>query len=411
MKPNKNTKPTTQKQVAAKKQDGKKMQADKKKSSKKFLWISLSVGIFAVILIAAIITILVLNGNSSDQLTGTNGSSTTAFSPSEGIDQNGYWKGVKALNYVEMFDYKALPIPKDVHEVSDETLQNAIDGMLANYSSDEQITDRAIKDGDTVNIDYVGSVDGVEFEGGSTGGGGTDVTIGVTSYIDDFLEQLIGHKPGETFDVNVTFPDEYPQNPDLAKKPAVFVTTINYIAGETITPELTDEFVAEKLSEYYGWKTIEEMKAGKREEIQNNAIKNYISEYLINKVAVKSVPDKMIQYQIDSMVSYFREGAESNGMDYEEFLSQNMGVANEEELIAQNSEDTLKTATNFLVIQAVAEDMGLTVSDENMTKFFTEQTGSSDYSTYEEQYGLPFLKQSVLSQMVFDYILDNAVLS
>lgn len=99
--------------------------------------------------------------------------------------------------------------------MDDETLQTQIDSMMANYASPEQIKDREVADGDTVNIDYVGSVDGVEFDGGSTNGAGTSVTIGVTSYIDDFLEQLIGHQPGETFNVEVTFPDEYPQNTDL----------------------------------------------------------------------------------------------------------------------------------------------------------------------------------------------------
>ena len=89
-------------------------------------------------------------------------------------------------------------------------------------------TSLAVEDGDTVNIDYVGSIDGVEFDGGSTNGQGTDLTIGSGLYIDDFEEQLIGSHPGDTVDVNVTFPEDYNAE-DLRGKDALFVVTINGI--------------------------------------------------------------------------------------------------------------------------------------------------------------------------------------
>ena len=92
-------------------------------------------------------------------------------------------------------------------------------------STDTSLT---VEDGDTVNIDYVGSIDGVEFDGGSTNGQGTDLTIGSGLYIDDFEEQLIGSHPGDTVDVNVTFPEDY-SSQDLQGKDALFVVTINGI--------------------------------------------------------------------------------------------------------------------------------------------------------------------------------------
>ena len=92
-------------------------------------------------------------------------------------------------------------------------------------SADTSLT---VKDGDTVNIDYVGSIDGVEFDGGSTNGQGTDLTIGSGLYIDDFEEQLIGSHPGDTVGVNVTFPEDYNAE-DLRGKDALFVVTINGI--------------------------------------------------------------------------------------------------------------------------------------------------------------------------------------
>ena len=128
------------------------------------------------------------------------------------------------------------------------------------------MTDRAVADGDSVNIDYVGRVDGTEFEGGSTQGNGTVVTIGVTQYIDDFLDQLVGHKPGETFDVNVTFPEEYGVE-ELNGKDAVFSVTINYIQ-ETKQPDVTDEWVEKTLKDKYGWTTVAEMNKEIRDGLQ-----------------------------------------------------------------------------------------------------------------------------------------------
>lgn len=93
------------------------------------------------------------------------------------------------------------------------------------YSTDSSLT---VEDGDTVNIDYVGSIDGVEFDGGNTQGNGTDLTIGSGRYIDDFEEQLIGAHPGDEVEVTVTFPDDY-GNDELNGKEAVFDVTVNGI--------------------------------------------------------------------------------------------------------------------------------------------------------------------------------------
>ena len=109
---------------------------------------------------------------------------------------------------------------------TDTTADNSTDTNSAGYSTDTSLT---VEDGDAVNIDYVGSVDGVEFEGGSTQGQGTDLVIGSGSYIDDFEEQLIGAHPGDEVDVYATFPDPYNNNPDLSGKEALFEVTINGI--------------------------------------------------------------------------------------------------------------------------------------------------------------------------------------
>ena len=106
--------------------------------------------------------------------------------------------------------------------------------------TNQTLTEGTVEDGDTVNIDYVGKLDGEEFDGGSAEG--YDLEIGSCTFIDGFEDGLIGHEIGEKVTLDLTFPDPYPNNPDLAGKPVVFDVTINAIK-ESQTPELNDEFV------------------------------------------------------------------------------------------------------------------------------------------------------------------------
>jgi trigger factor len=333
---------------------------------------------------------------------------TGTFSYSDGIDDNGYWDGITAGDYVELYDYEAFPIPKATHEITDEAVQAEIDSMLASFATTTNVTDRAVVDGDTVNIDYVGSVGGVEFDGGSTDGAGTDVTIGVTSYIDDFLEQIIGHTPGDTFDINVTFPEDYGVD-ELNGQDAVFVTTVNYIV-QTDTPELTDAFVVENLAATYGWVKATEVRDGIKADLQKAAIQNYIYDYLTTEVPVSSLPESLIAYEQEAMLFYYQEGADYYGMDLDEFLASYVGVSSVDELIEMSAEDNQLWIRYTLVVQAIAEAEGIVATEEDVATYFSEQMGLDDYSSYEAQYGLPYLKQSAMVQKVMDYLYDHVVL-
>jgi trigger factor len=333
---------------------------------------------------------------------------STEFSNSDGIDDNGFWENVTALDYVELCDYEGILIPSDVHEITEEAVQTEIDTILADYTYDEQVTDRSVTDSDTVNIDYVGSIDGVEFENGSTDGAGTDVTIGVTDYIDDFLEQLIGHSPGESFDIEVTFPEDYGDE-DLNGKDATFAITINYIV-ETVLPDLTDEFVLNHLASDYGWSTVVEMETDIRSDLQKSATLNYIQEYIVENTNIISLPEELLEYQKKALISYYQDYAEYYSMEIEEFLSTYLGVETTDELIQENLADMTEAANFRLIIQAIAEDAGISVSDEDVAAYFETYLGSDDYSEYEEYYGMPYLKLVVLNQAVMDYLEDKAVL-
>jgi len=363
---------------------------------------------FFFILILAISAAL-FSGCAKKPVESSTSSGDGAFSYNDYIEDNGFWNGIKALDYVEIFNYKAMPVPKDIHHVSDDTIQSEISNLLANYTSATQITDRAVADGDLVNIDYVGSVDGVEFDGGSTGGMGTDVTAGSTGYIDDFLTQIIGHMPGETINVEVTFPVDY-HSVDLQGKDALFVTTINYINGEPVEPELTDDFVMSNFSANYNWKTVEEMKENMKSDLQKSAVEQYIRQYFTTEVKVKSVPDLLIDYQNNSMINYYQEYATMYGMELNDFLNSYVGFPGVDELIANYQENNLKEATYLLVVQAVAEDMNFSVSEKDLADYFLKYVGSSDYSQYVDQYGLSYINHVVLNEKILDYIIANAVL-
>ena len=172
---------------------------------------------------------------------------TEGFDYSSAFDSEGYFKDVKASDYVTLPDYTAYEMPEEYKTASQESIDKELEAIKNGFKTQEKDTDtsREIAEGDKVNIDYVGKIDGTEFEGGSTEGNGTDVTIGVTNYIDGFLDQLIGHKAGESFDINVTFPEDY-ENEELKGKDAVFSITINHIYKD-VYPEINDEFVKENL--------------------------------------------------------------------------------------------------------------------------------------------------------------------
>ncbi len=318
---------------------------------------------------------------------------TTTFSFSDGLDENGFFTGVKATDYVTLPEYKGIEVSKDVLVAKEEDIQAQIDGVLENSDSYDKITDRALKDGDTVNIDYVGSVDGVEFDGGSTGGAGTVVTIGVTSYIDDFLEQLIGHKPGESFDIEVTFPDPYQNDETLSGKDAIFNVTINYI----MEYKLTDELAAS-----YGFDTVDAMVADIEVWLINRQ-KGDILNGILEQAAVSEIPQVVLDYVINYDLFQLSQTAQVYGLDAATFLMTFYGFASVEDYKTANVEMYEANAKMYLAAQAMAELEGITITEADLE--------AEGLLAEVENYGLPYLKQYLLVQLKLpQLIIDNAVI-
>ena len=335
------------------------------------------------------------------------------FNYSAALDENGYFTGVRALDYVTLpADYKALSVSAADVQVTDDELQTNLDYILSQFAETEQDTESTIQNGDSVNIDYVGSVDGIEFTGGNTNGQGTTVTAGSTQYVDDFLTQIIGHKPGETFDVVVTFPDGYDDSTDangdpikLAGQEAVFSVTINYIA-KSVTPELTDEFISKNIDPKYG-STVEEFKDTVRKDVADANLEKYVTNYLTqNSVYADELPEAVTEYIGMMILNYYCGYASAKNQTLTQFIQENLDADSIQALLDSNKEAIDNQAKRFLLYQALAEDQGLDCTDDDVKAYF-EDLGTTDYSDYQNFYGTNYLRMNAVGDKAFNNILAN----
>ena len=337
---------------------------------------------------------------------GKQGNGDAAVNYSLGLTTDGRFEGIAAKDYVTLGQYTSLTYPEEVTSVKEEDIQTRIDSIMSSHTYTNEVTDRAVQDGDTLNIDYVGKVDGVAFEGGSTDGNGTQVTIGVTSYIDDFLEQLIGHQPGETFDIEVTFPDPYENNPDLAGKDAVFTVTVNHIV-ETYTYELTDDFVADNLQADYGYTSIADMREKIAADLHDTQVYNYMIETVLENCPVSEVPQKLVDNEITITVKQLKYQALQYNMDASTLFTYYYGVADEDAFRTTYEEDIREQISQYLVMMAIAEDAGLIATEQDVKDYFLEEMDTEDYSEYVKNYGYGYIYRAVTINNVGNYLQEQ----
>lgn len=303
---------------------------------------------------------------------------------SAGLTEDGFFEGITASDLVELPAYKGVAVPAAALRVDPAVLEDFLQSqVLAPYAKTDKVTDRAVENLDTVNIDYTGYVDDVALDRGSTQGRGTDVTIGVTSYIDDFLEQLIGHEPGETFDIFVTFPDPYPNDPDYSGRDARFNVTINYIVEKT-PAELTDDVARD-----YGFEDKAGLLARVEEVLLDDARTSFLSG-LLTQAVCPEVPESVIEYFENYFIGIY---SVSYGID----------LSGSRQELLEGSEETMRSlAVTYLAAQAICEKEGLRASDADL-----EALGLlSDL----EIYGLPFAKQTAIMKRVLpEFILANGI--
>ena len=328
------------------------------------------------------------------------------FAYSDGLDENGYWSGIKALDYVTLpEDYAAIPLKKADIEPTEEDIQSQIDSVLSQNTTTRQVTDRAAADGDTVNIDYAGTVDGVAFTGGTYSG--YSLTLGSGSFIDGFEDQIVGHNIGDTFDVNVTFPDGYGDSTDaegntitLSGKAAVFSVTLNSIS-QSVSPELTDEWVDSNFGVSDGLHTADALRSYFNDALYQNNYENAVIDYLMSNAEFKELPSEITGYYIRMFLNYYNQYATAYGMDLNAF-AQTQNYADADAMLAASDAYFEHLAKQDLLFQAVAETENLAPTDAEIAQ--------AD-STYSASYGQNRARLNALQSCVLDWLESHTTVS
>lgn len=322
------------------------------------------------------------------------------------LDDDGSIKDVNVTDYVKTFDVNAVKLAKADVEYTDEELQEDIDTELSNHkvvNSDKTLT---VEDGSEVSINYIGTMDGVEFEGGSAND--YALTIGSGSFIDDFETQLIGAHPGEQVTVNVTFPEEYENNPDLAGKDATFAVTIN---GIYELPVFDDAFVAENLSDYA--QTADEYRQYLRDTNYKTKVEQAVSQYITDNISADKYPTdyvkhlKSLQMTINEQdYSYMQQMYAAYGMNFDySSVKEYYGASTDDDYEKVLQESAEKACLSNMAYQDLAAQAGITVTDEQYDTFITENGVTEEV---EDQYGKPYIiQQYILPGLVRDYIAEH----
>lgn len=313
---------------------------------------------------------------------------------------------------VKLCDYSNIEISTEKQEVTDDAIQKEMKSFISYYDSYEHITKGKVKDGQTVDITYTGTIDGKEFDGGS---GTNDLEIGSNSFIDGFESGLIGKSVGDEVTLNLKFPDDY-NNKDVAGKDVQFKVTINYILGDKIKAELTDKF----LSANTDYKSVKDLKKAVKEYLTNTYNNQYettreneVLDYLIKNCEIPKIPVTYIEKYEKNMKSYYENYCKTNNIKFSDFLSNTMGVT-EEQFNNQVEQSAINYMQSTIILGAIAKKENITLSDDEFNTYiknFAKDNGytSSDslLKTIEENNELDDMKDEALYNKIMETLFKN----
>lgn len=355
---------------------------------------------------------LVLSLSACGKKSESNSEATVTPSVTEGEQE-----ATKSDVSVTLGQYKGIEVTMQSTEVTDEEVQQRVDSFNETYGTPIKVTDRTdVQDGDTVNINYVGKIDGVAFEGGTADN--SPLTIGSGQFIDGFESGLVGKNVGETVDVTCTFPADY-KNADVAGKEAVFTVTINFIDSGKKEP-LTDEVVA--ANDTNGSKTIAEYEEYIRTNLKSTKESNAKTQKeidIVTKAIENATFEGILQEEYDEYETYLKTNYETAatqyGIDLETFVYFFFGGMSLDDF---NTE--LKSAAEFNVhqkylLQEVVKAEELAITDEEYeTKLaeYMEDYGYTDKDKFVTDVGgKDYIEQSALLDKAMDLILTSAVVT
>lgn len=309
---------------------------------------------------------------------------------------------------VEIGAYKGLKIKSYVYNVTDEDVEKEAKKILLSKAETVDVTDRPCKSGDTVKIDFSGSVDGVKFPGGTAED--YDLELGSGAFIPGFEEQVAGMSLGEEKDITVKFPEDY-QADDLKGKDAVFAIKLKGIK-EKQYPELTDEFVKANA----GSETVEEYKNKCRERLERQAANKSLNETensiikAICETAKAEIPDAMIEQEIDKMVQDFSYRLMYQGIKLEEYLKY-MGTTMEQ-FRSQFKGSATERVMSTLVIDKIVRTEGIKAEAEEVEAKIEEQAKSvgktaEDYKKSMDPRQREYIESDIVITKLFDILKAN----
>lgn len=302
--------------------------------------------------------------------------------------------------------YKGIEVEKTSTEPTDEEIEAQVKEYLHSLE-DKDI--KKVKDGDNVNIDFEGKIDGKKFDNGSAEK--YNLVIGSNSFIDNFEEQLIGKKVGKKYDIKVTFPKEYPADEKLAGKKAVFTVKINYVSPRKLTDKIVKN---DKNNEY---KTADEYRAYVEEQLidqlessAENTMKSTILTTLVENCKYKDLK-KDVQKEVENSKSQIKK---QYNMTVEEYAKQ-MG-SDEKTLLKQIEESSETYVKQSLALLAVAEKEDIKLSDKEFNSKVQKQIdeyASANYPINKEEFydqfgGKAEAKKYYLQLKVLDFLVDKA---
>ena len=311
---------------------------------------------------------------------------------------------------VELGDYKGLEIEKQDADLTDEEVDEAINQQLNQLSEMVVKEDGAVEEGDTVNIDFDGYVDGEQFEGGQADS--YDLEIGSGSFIPGFEEQLVGVKAGEEKDVNVTFPEEYHAE-ELAGKEATFKTKVNEIKYKEV-PELDDEIANELDSDA---ETVDQYKENLRKRLaeqKQTEAENVQKEEAIQKASDNAkidIPEAMVNTELDRMLQEFGQRMQQQGLSLETYFQ--ISGQDESQLREQMKDDAEARVRTNLTLTAIADKEDIEVSEEDIDKELEKMSEQFNISVEDIKNTLgntDIVKNDVRIQKVIDLLVDEAKL-
>ena len=306
---------------------------------------------------------------------------------------------------VKLGQYKGLEAPKaEVKVVAADV--NARLKEMADRNSRLVSVERAVKKGDTADIDFEGFDNGVAFDGGK--GENFDLEIGSGSFVPGFEEQLIGMKAGEEKDIDITFPENY--TPELAGKPVVFHVKVNEVKVKEV-PAIDDEF-AKDVSEF---DTLKELKADIKKKMtaeRTEAAQRAFEDVLMAKVAEgveADIPQEMVELQAERMMEQFKQQLASQGIPFDQYLQ--MTGTTEADFRKQADGPAAEQVKMDLAVEAIIKAEGLDASDEdveNEMKSVAEKYGM-DLDTVKKYLRPEDVKEQVIREKVVKLVADNAV--